>query len=210
MPNLSRRHLVTAAAALPALAMPAAVLPVAALAKPIAAPAELDPVIELAERTIKTWDEFGAAITAVSPLEELKFDWRRKNPPPEQEAADVVVEQSRDAAGYLICNVRCEPSGQIEQKKIAHNRAYRNWERRKARFAKRCGYSAAYAKQCEVHDAHSAVRDQLEETQPRTWAGFVAKARAARHLDQDEALCQQIAVDIATMAGEVKPVAVQS
>jgi hypothetical protein len=207
MSQLSRRSLVTTAAALPALAVVAAV---PALATPIAPPVELDPVVELAERTIKTWDEFGAAITAVSPFEELKFDWCRKNPPPKQTEVDCVVAKSEDEAGYTIHNIRTEPLAQIKRRTTAFERDWRNWQRRKARFAKRCGYAAAYAKQCEIGDAHSAVRDQLEQTTPRNWVGLIAKARAARHLDQDETLCQQIAFDIGMMAGEVEPEAVRS
>jgi hypothetical protein len=203
MPNLSRRHLVTTAAALPALAVVAAV-------PALATPVELDPVIELAERTIKTWDEFGAAIRAAAPFEKLQFNWRDKNPPPEKPKPDGEVTESQDAAGNMILHIRTEARARSKRRQALYDRAYKSWERRKTRFEKSCGYDDAFAKQDEIGDTHRDVRDQLEEAHPRTWAGLIAKARAARHLDQDETLCQQIAFDIGIMAGEVEPEAVRS
>jgi hypothetical protein len=207
MSTLSRRHLVTTAVALPALAVVAAV---PALATPIAPLVELDPVIELAEGTIKTWDEFGAAIRAAAPFEKLQFDWRDKNPPPEKPKPDGEVTESQDAAGNMILHIRTEARARSKRKQALYDRAYKSWERRKTRFEKSCGYDGAFAKQDEIGGTHRDVRDQLEEARPRTWAGLVAKARAARHLDQDETLCQQIAFDIGIMAGEVEPEAAQS
>jgi hypothetical protein len=198
MPTLSRRHLLTSTGALPALAVVAAV---PALATPTA-PAELDPVIELAERAIKTWDDLNAAISATDTFGESMFDWRLKNPPPEKGESPTQIDKSEDAAGRTIMRIRCGSSSEIKQRKALDDRAYRNWQRREARFAKQCGYADAEKKQQEVETVQDEALDRLNDAHPRTWAGLVAKARAARHCGQRDSLCQQIAFDIGIMAGD--------
>jgi hypothetical protein len=88
MSNLSRRSLISSAAALPALALPA----VAAAAAPSTAPAVTaaalarasDPVFALAERVMQTHDAHSAACEARSAPEEALFEWRKNNPPPDE------------------------------------------------------------------------------------------------------------------------------
>ena len=213
MPTLSRRHLMTTAAAvLPALALPAAVLPAAVLAKPITAPAELDPVIELAERAIKAYREFDEANARFQSFDSAMIEWREKNPAPRQrdvpvnskQAFNFGTEHFFDIDGNPQVPVKFEASAEWEAAHEEHESNLARWKRRETAAKRRTGYAKAKKDEKEASERSTDAIFALIAAHPRTMAGLAAKARAGR-ITQDDGIWQEIVYDVGIMVGEVEP-----
>lgn len=193
-----------AAAAVPAIAA----LPAAATASAFE---QVDPIIDLAERTIRAWEDHGRAIQAFAPFDQAMMDWRRENPAPEF-AAYKTVKAEYDATGqvlnrkevgeYFVSKMDEGAINKLMAETAAEKRAMANWRRRERRAEERTGHvkaDAAVAAAC--HASVDLIRE-LTQTRPRTVAGLFAKARVARIVCMDE-LNEQLAWDSGMLAGEV-------
>lgn len=197
--NLNRRAILAGAAAVPALALP----PV------IASAAEVDPIIELAERCIRAHEVHGAACTAFEPVDQAMIDWRAANPPPKPAAMQAAMTSPKaeyDAAGrvlnrkdvgeYFVAHLDKNFVAEATVLSAAEKRAIDNWRRREQAAELQTGFTRLSAAMDAAGDAAARLVEQLRDAKPRSFAGLAAKARVARLVVDDELNCS-IAWDIA-------------
>jgi hypothetical protein len=206
----SRRALLTAAAAVPASALlPAASTAIAAAAPNAESAEQSDPVIELAERVILADGAHGEACKAFNPFDTAFGEWKEKNPPPKIRAVrigdtDDPTSVYAKKLGKWLLNETAQAD--YIAAKEEHLAAMKRWERRLRAARKRTGYDRAYAAQGAACHACADLVDELSKTLPRTFAGLVAKARAARVVAESGLeIGEQVTWDIGVMAGEITP-----
>jgi hypothetical protein len=156
MSQLSRRSLIASAATLPALAASTAVA-VAAPTILSAVEANRDPIIDLAERTIRAWEDHGAAIDIFEVPDLAMMDWSRKNPAPTlaQVSGPKSVKAEYDGNGrvlnrkevgeYFVKLMDKQPEAEVAAETAAQKRAMANWRRRERAAKRRTGYTKADA-----------------------------------------------------------------
>ena len=187
----SRRALLTAAAAIPAVAL----LPVASTALAAAAPnaesAEqiVDPVIALAKRAMDLWAKYEAANKAYQPFDKAMSEWRRKNPEPKIRATAILDTNGREKLGKCLLDEAAQADHAAAKKD--HLVALKKWERRKCYAQGRTGYRAAQVAELKASADASDAIDELRDTLPESLTGLFAKARVAHVADDDE-LAKQV------------------
>jgi hypothetical protein len=178
MSKLSRRSLVTTAAALPAITVPAA-------AEPYVVDDEL---VALADRAGRAFQVLDKGFEPFNVLDERVLDWRRQNPKPEWSAFGTWADEG---ARFV--------SKDGVAKKDDYYAAVAEWKRQKEAFERECGYA-------ELREANNAklgvfleVLEKMAEKPALSIRGIVAKARAARlnpDIADDRDLLQSIIDDL--------------
>jgi len=191
--NLSRRAMLRGVAAVPAIAiLPAAAAAVQRL--PIMTEEGDDPVVALADRAIKAWNEFEAANRACQPFDEAMCKWRKENPPPEPYKFEELCRELDPAVTGL---------NECEQER-EHRAAMAKYKRRVRAADRRTGHAKAWAIEGAACVAATKATDALCDAVPRTFQRLAAKARADRLID-DPNLKHSIVWDIGVIAGDVQP-----
>jgi hypothetical protein len=174
-----------------------------------------DPVIALAEEAVRLWHAHQDACTAFEPFEEKMIDWRKRNPIPERDTCWAKIDPIQldpslsgllDSRERTIIGTLRTPKGLIANANETIEKDFQagitKWLRRLRDAKRRCGFRAA---EITTNKATRAVSDAigvLEKTQPRTFAGLVAKAKAFHTIDPDGDHGHQLCDDILALGGE--------
>ena len=175
--------------------------------------AAADPVIEIAQRTIDGHLEYMAKCDAWNPSEEAMIEWQKKNPMPEMRAYQVNPNEAFHISTGKFFDIEQPasdyvPGADMNAAIAEHKAAIGRWKRRERSAERRTGYRAADAEKDHAANVSMNAIEALRDARPRTLAGLIAKARAARvvHVDEvDVNLAASIVWDIGALAGEVKP-----
>lgn len=145
---------------------------------------------------------------------------RQASAPPAEAAADPIIDLAqRTIDAHHHYEATCCALNPCEQAFLkwreanavpadAGTSAMKEWKQREKAAKRRTGLSQAGAVQRAASTASVKLIDELIQAQPRTLAGLVAKARAARVVkvnEIDDGLAVRIVWDIGVLAGETAP-----
>ncbi len=228
--HLSRRSILAGIAlSAPVVALPsvaAVAVPAVASDWPLPATNEVDPVFALVERAMRTHDAFTAACRARHAPDGAMTEWLAKNPAPNRNDywPQLNPKLALHFASKTWFDVDAGPEGKIDPKSMtaeelagvkAFKTAHAKWRRRKKAAERRTGLATADVNEGAASHAASEARDMLRDTVPTSFAGFVAKVKAARYIaeeldDQVDDLFLSLADDNLVTAGEIAREAVRS
>jgi hypothetical protein len=165
---LNRRNALTAAATLPALAVPAAV----AGARPVASERKL---LALEANIYRAWEHLDSNILAEA--EGRFWEWETANPKPKMREATKQEALAFFQSGYSTMGA------EYEQASAEHDRAMAEWEARHEAAKEDTGYNRAHELETAANDRLDAAIMAMCDTPATTMEGLRCKARAAAKVD---------------------------
>jgi hypothetical protein len=190
---LNRRNALTAAATLPALAVPAAVtgaMPDTSESKLRALEAEI----------YQAWDSLGSVLEILEAGEKALSEWEKQNPKPE---SGELTQGEIQMLYRRLMGEKGPPddscAAEYEKNKVERKRVMAAWETRHEAAKEETGYNRANQLESQAGDRLGAAIDAMCDTPATTMEGLRCKARAAAKIDSgDSDLAWSMVEDLAS------------